>query len=90
MEPQKFEKFQSDYNAYGKLIREYSTTGIRIMKNIEEKKDYFNSLDKNQRIEMMNKDPDFIALQNIMQNLKIYYASFFDFVNESMNDTTTK
>ena len=35
----------------------------------------------------MNSDPDFIALEKTLKNLKIYYASFFDFVNKSMNES---
>ena len=91
MDPNKsFDKFQNDYNAFGKLIKENSSVGSRVINNIISKKDYFNSLSNSERIQFMNTDPDFIALKKIMKNLKIYYASIFDFVNKSFDDTEMK
>lgn len=89
MNPQNFDKFQDDFNAYGKLIKSNSIVGIQALKNIEAKKDYFNQLSADQKIEFMNTDPDFVSLQSIMKNLKSYYASFFDFVNQSLNEPTS-
>jgi hypothetical protein len=83
---EKFKNFQDEYNAYGKLIKEYSIAGEKAINNIKNKQDYFNSLTDNQRIEYMNSDPDFILLQNVLKNLRLYYASFFDFVNKSANE----
>jgi hypothetical protein len=88
MDPEKsFETFENEFDTYGKLIQDQSRLGIKILNNIMSKKDAFNKLTDDQRIQYMNSDPDFIALEKTLKNLKIYYASFFDFVNKSMNES---
>jgi hypothetical protein len=81
---QEFNDFTTKFYGYGNLISRYSVIGDNLLAKIKQKTTNFNNMTENQRIEIMNTDPDFQEFQKNMNKLYAAYAQFFDFMNGAM------
>jgi len=83
-----FTGYVNKFYGYGNLIKKYSDASSNILKRIEQKKDYFNSLTEDQRIQMINNDPDFQELQKNVNKLYSLYAEYIIFMSDGLKSST--
>lgn len=86
-EKDNFTGYVNKFYGYGNLISKYSDASEEVLKRINQKKDYFNSLTEDQRIQMMNNDPDFQELQKNVNKLYSLYAEFIMFMSDGLKSS---
>ena len=83
---QDFEDFKNKFYGYANVISAESKNGEFFLNRIYQKKDYFNSLSENERIEFMQSDPDFVGLQKNKDKISTLIAVYYNFIAQNMTE----
>jgi hypothetical protein len=79
---EEIDKFQQKFYGYQNVISQYSKSGEEVINKIIEKSEGFNKLNDDQRIQIINTDPDFQKLSILISRLQEVYSSFYNFINQ--------
>jgi hypothetical protein len=82
--------FQNKFYGYANVIAVYSKLGQDLLAKIYQKKDTFNSLSENERLQFIKSDPDFVQLQSYTDKLEKAYVLYYNFIASNMQESGQK